>query len=170
MTDDNDDLDFLTIVRKIFNKTIRDYEPQKIYLVKIDNWFDAKWRLFSGKMLGIAGVHSYKLVVPPFIPSRILDQSCFIKFGDVYEKKELYIHVYQPSEQNLSRKISGEYQSKTFFWYCGNTKKTSRGSLMVYQAEKEKQYSYYISFLKKEEWQIYKTDKISRNEIVNLMK
>ncbi len=40
---------------------------------------------------------------------------------------------------------------------------------MIYQIEKEKESSWYISFLKKEKWQIYKTGGISRNEVLALI-
>jgi hypothetical protein len=57
-----------------------------------------------------------------------------------------------------------------FVWFSGNTKNSLRGSIMIYQIKKEAKYSFYVSFLKKDNWQIYKTDEISRNEVLSLMK
>lgn len=40
---------------------------------------------------------------------------------------------------------------------------------MIYQIKKQAKYSFYVSFLKKDDWQIYKTDGISRNEVLSMI-
>lgn len=167
---ENDDKDFSRIVEKILHGFLQNHSPDKLYLVEIDNWFDSKWKKFAGKILGIAGVRSEELVVPPFIPSRVLEQFLFQRTGDNYEKqREVYLHIYQPSEENLNRKIKSSSESVMLFWFSGNTQNSLRGSIMIYYVEPEKQYSWFLSFLKKDSWQVYKTDGISRNEVLALL-
>jgi hypothetical protein len=170
LPNDNDNLEFIQIVQSILDGFIQSHTPKEIYIIKIDNWFDFKWRSFAGKILGIAGVRSKELIVPPFNPNRVLEQSHFQKFGETYEKQDApAIHFYQPSEENLSRKLRYYSDSSMFFWFSGNTQNTFRGSIMIYQIEDERESSWYISFLKKEKWQIYKTGGISRNEVLALI-
>jgi hypothetical protein len=170
LPNDIDDSEFTQIVENIVNGFIQNHTPKEIYIIKIDNWFDFKWRSFAGKILGVAGVRSKELIVPPFNPSRVLEESHFQKFSKTYEKQNASdIHFYQSSEENLSRKLRYYSDSSMFFWFSGNTQNTFRGSIMIYQIEKERENSWYISFLKKEKWQIYKTDGISRNEVLALI-
>ena len=170
--DENDDLGFTKIVELIINKTVLSVAPDDIYFTKMDNWFDFKWKEFSGKLLGAVGVWNKELTIPPFIPDRILEQSYFQKQNDSYTGQVgRYLHWYMPSGKNVGRKLNSYSFARTrlFIWFSGNTKNNLRGSIMIYQVESEKQYSWYLSFLKKDSWQIYKTDGISRNEVLNLM-
>jgi len=170
---DNDDSGFTVIVENIINKTIENVTPDEIFLTKIDNWFDFKWRAFSGKTLGAVGVWNKELTIPPFIPDRVLEQSYYQKSNESYVKQVgHYLHGYQSSGENIGRKLKSYSFAPTrmFVWFSGNTKNSLRGSIMIYQIKKEAKYSFYVSFLKKDNWQIYKTDEISRNEVLSLMK
>lgn len=173
LPDDNDDLEFVAIAENVINKTVENISPDEIYLTKIDNWFDFKWRAFSGKLVGAVGFWNKELTIPPFIPDRVLEQSYFQKSGNSYAKQVgQYLHRYQSSGENIGRRLESYSSARTriFVWFSGNTKNSLRGSIMIYQITKDVKYSFYISFLKKDNWQIYKTDEISRNEVLSLMK
>jgi hypothetical protein len=169
----NDDFDFIQIVEKILNGFIQNITPKEIYIIKIDNWFDFKWRAFEGKILGAVGSWNEKeLRIPPFIPDRVLEQLYFQKVNNAYEKQDRWdLHIYQSSSSNITgkRKLVAFGGTRMFLWFSGNTKNTLRGSIMLYQIEEENSSTLYISFLKKENWQVYKTDGISRNEVLALI-
>ena len=166
---ENDDIDFIKIVERTLNSFIQSSEPDEIYIVKIDHWFDFKWREFAGKLVGTVGFWNKELRIPPFVPDRVSEQLYFDKVNGTYEKQDISnLHIYQSSRNNITgkRKLISTSNPRFYFWFSGNTKVALRGSIMLYQIEKENEYSWYVSFLKKENWQIYKTDGISRNEIL----
>jgi hypothetical protein len=173
LPNNHDDLGFSEIIENIINKIVENVSPDEIFLTKIDNWFDVKWREFSGKLLGAIGFWNKELTVPPFIPDRVLEQKYFQRLNANYiETKEHNLHFYQPSSENIGRKLESFPNARTriLIWYSGNTKNSLRGCFMVYEIKEQSKDSYYVSFLKKDKWQIYKTDQISRNEVLSLMK
>lgn len=157
------------LVENVLNSSVQISKPNKIYIIKIDHWFDFKWREFAGKLLGAVGYWNKELRIPPFIPDRVLEQLYFEKVNGSYEKQDAaVIHIYQSSGDNITgkRKLISTSGVRLSVWFSGNTKNTLRGSIMLYQIGKVNQNTWYVSFLKKENWQIYKTDGISRNEIL----
>lgn len=169
----DDDSNFTVIVEKILNSLIHNYSPKEIYIFKIDNWFDYKWRAFAGKAVGAVGIWNEKVIrIPPFIPDRVLEQLYFQRQDKTYEKQNVpNLHIYQGSSENITgkRKLVAFGDTRMFFWFSSNTKSTLRGSLMLYHIENENSYTFYVSFLKKKTWQIYKTDGISRQEVLALI-
>ncbi|HVE59363.1 MAG TPA: hypothetical protein VNB22_21315, partial [Pyrinomonadaceae bacterium] len=67
------------------------------------------------------------------------------------------------SDENAQRKI--KRKSALYGWFSGETATNSQGSFMLYKFGKESQHSWYVSFIKKADWQIYKTDNISKAEV-----
>ena len=49
---DNDDPRFIEIVSAILRNSLNAHQPQDLWIVHIDHWFDTKWLQFSGKILG----------------------------------------------------------------------------------------------------------------------
>lgn len=68
---------FLEIASRSLKASVALYHPDEIYVVAIDNWFDAKWRGFSGKALGAIGVWKRPLTVPPFTQNRVRFEAHF---------------------------------------------------------------------------------------------
>lgn len=164
ITSQNEDRNFVRLVEQILNVGISLIEPKDVFITKVDHWFDFKWREFSHKIFGALGIWREPLRIPPFIPDRIVEESYFEKVGKKYISKDLYrLHIYQPSSENAERKINRK--SAIYLWYSGETANYSQGSLMTYSFTEDSQNSWYASFLKKKDWQIYKTDNISRAEI-----
>lgn len=171
VADQNDDSEFIGIFENITKYYVKDLAPDEMYSIKIDSWFDYKWRNFQGKVLGAFGVRNEdQLVVPPFIPDRVVEQHFFEKEDCSYIPKEVpALHIYQNSGENVFRRLKGTNRTRLFVWFSGNSKVNSRGSVMIYRIGKESNHTIYISFLKKDEWQIYKTDGISRSEVLSLL-
>jgi hypothetical protein len=160
----NEDKTFVGLVERILYTGISLTEPKDVFITKVDHWFDFKWREFSHKIFGALGVWRNTLRIPPFIPDRIVEESYFGKIGKEYIRKDLYrLHIYQSSSENAERKI--KRKSAIYLWYSGDTANKTQGSLMVYTFCKDSQNSWYASFIKKKDWQIFKTDNISKAEI-----
>lgn len=166
ITKENDDKNFISLVNQILNVGVNLTEPDEVFIIKVDHWFDHKWLSFSHKVLGELGIWNKELRIPPFIPDRVIEESHFQKEIDGYKVKSASIlHIYQPSEDNTFRKIKLFSDSAIFLWYSGKTSINSQGSVMIYFTSKEFQNNWYVSFLNKNSWQIYKTKNTSKNEV-----
>jgi hypothetical protein len=160
----NDDKNFVTLIEQVLLYEVSFTQSEDIFITKIDHWFDFKWRGFSHKIFGEMGVWRDPLRIPPFIPDRIIEEIYFQKTGESYVQKDLYqLHIYQNSAENAERKINSK--SAVYIWFSGDTSNNSQGSLMIYKFAQDSQTSWYVSFIKKTDWQIYKTDNISKAEV-----
>ena len=165
---ESDDKNFVKIVEQILDVGLNLGSPEEVFTVKVDHWFDYKWRSFSHKTLGALGVREEPLRIPPFIPDRIVEQNYFQKVGENYQPKDAKpIHIYQQSEWNAARKINRK--SALYIWFSGETATNSQASLMVYHFKEDFQNSWYVSFMKKSEWQIYKTNNISKTNVRSMI-
>lgn len=114
----------------------RDYEPARLYVVRIDNWFGPKWMHFAGKFTAgkhfAVGVHRKTLHVPPFVPHRVVAERVFV--GPAYEKtvSKPSLHIECPSARALERKIKDIDKDAAFVWFSGESEAQKRGSVMVY--------------------------------------
>lgn len=162
----NDDPEFTSLIEAFVNHLMDTVSPKDFYLVKIDHWFDFKWRGFQGKLLGALGLRNFeKLRVPPFVPDRVLNQRHFEKAVMRYCERKAGLHFYQSSNENLTRKcLVAVSEPRLFIWYSGGTKDGHRWSMMTYVIEPEGPRSFYISLAKGTEWGLFKTDGISKNE------
>lgn len=165
----SDDPEFAGIVSRILDSSVELYRPAGVYVVHIDNWFDVKWRAFSGKVLGAVGIWKRQLTVPPFRPNRVLSQSHFsLVHGDYVATDAAPLHRNQPSSENLNRDIRHLSDSALFFWYSGASLQSGRGSLMLYRIGDGKASSWYASFHRAPVWKLLHTREISRAELLRL--
>jgi len=155
------------------------YVPREIYLVRIDNWFDWKWRGFMGKTLGKLGVWGFgRLVIPPFHPNRVRSQRLlrYLEVDGSYaeESESNPLHLRIPSQQNLARKVTALPPSTVLAWLGGDSEKTGRGSVMIYAAKPLPEHgleegvwsAWYVSFVRVEDaWQVRRSAGLSRPEI-----
>src|SRR5882672_4353063 len=114
--DATDDSKFVKWLDSIIAGAFQELRATQLYVVKVDNWFGKRWLGFSGKSLGAIGVAKRDLTIPPFIPSRIVSEVRFVRPGTV-RLKHPHIHLYQPSGENLNRKIEQIVPGATLFWY-----------------------------------------------------
>jgi hypothetical protein len=102
-----DSAEFMKKVQALVVGVARDYEPARLYVVRLDNWFGPKWMHFAGKFTagkGAAiGVHKVALHVPPFVPHRVVAERVFA--GPSYEEAVVRppLHIKCPSSQALLR-------------------------------------------------------------------
>jgi hypothetical protein len=120
----SDDPQFAGHVVQIVNAVLQAEAPNEVRIIKLDNWFGPKWLMFSHKVMGAFGVSSRDLVVPPFVPNRIISELAFIRHNSaifVSCKPQQAVHITQASEANAARKISQLFPHAAMFWWSGNS-------------------------------------------------
>jgi hypothetical protein len=174
---ETDDPGFVEVLNSLVEGLISQYEPEALWIIQIDNWFDHKWLRFSG-MGGIASpfligglttpydqvkVEFYqdKLTFPPFTPNRVLGQWSYIRTGDDYREAPLpalpHRSKRQSSPTNLQRRVEDLSRSACFVWYSGNTVANGRGSVMVYKVAAGELECWFAAFNRQEGWKLQAT-------------
>jgi hypothetical protein len=179
-----DSAEFIEKSRAIAVGVARDYEPARLYVIRIDNWFGPKWMHFAGKFTagkGAAiGVHKSRLHVPPFVPNRVVRQR--VLAGPDYEETADMppLHIECPSKQALSRRIADIDKDAAFVWFSGESGAQKRGSVMVYlpipfdptvprRGKLGRRGAFYVGFLQSEiGWEPAMLRGISRGEVAHL--
>jgi hypothetical protein len=135
-TQPGDSPEFIAKAHSIAIGVARDFEPKRLYVIRIDNWFGPKWMHFAGKFTAgksaAIGVHKTRLHVPPFVPSRVVEQRVFV--GPEYEETVAAepLHIEIPSKLALRRRIADVDKDAAFLWFSGESETQKRGSVMVY--------------------------------------
>lgn len=131
-----DSSEFMRKVQTIVIGVARDYEPARLYVIRIDNWFGPKWMRFAGKLsVGkhfYAGIHKVTLHVPPFVPHRVVAERVFA--GPNYDETVARppLHIECASMLALTRRIADVDKDAAFLWFSGQSEVQKRGSVMVY--------------------------------------
>lgn len=166
---EGDDSAFIQIVESAVYSLLEAKGPEQVILINIDNWFDFKWRDFSGKLLGALGTWNISQPrIPPFIPSRVVSERGYKRDDLSYvEKGDTHYHGYRSSGENIT---TGQIRSNSLLmiWYSGDTLNSHLGCLMVYDFTEVSPKTFYLSFSKKEKWKVHKTYGISRAEATEL--
>ncbi len=175
---------FIEKVRAIAIGVAQDFEPARLYVIRIDNWFGPKWMHFAGKFTagkGAAiGVHKARLHVPPFVPHRVVAQRVIV--GPDYEDTVAAapLHIECPSKQALARRIADVDKGAAFVWFSGESEAKKRGSVMVYlptvsdlKGRRQKLLrstgAFYVGFSQRnEDWEPAMLRGISRGEVAHL--
>jgi hypothetical protein len=183
-TQSGDSAEFMGKARGIALGIARDYEPARLYVIRIDNWFGPKWMHFAGKFTagkGAAiGVHKTRLHVPPFVPSRVMGQRVFV--GPDYEETAAAapLHIECSSKQALSRRIADVDNDAVFLWFSGESEAQKRGSVMVYlpdafdataprRGKLGRNGAFYVGFSQRDEaWDPAMLRGVSRSEVAHL--
>ena len=171
---DKDDALFVDIVGHLLNEMVQHHQLDEVYIVHIDNWFDYKWLNFSGTVLHEIAVWKSKTTLPPFHPSRVINQLHFRlseRASLLYEAAPSKpLHILQPSAENLQRALSQVTSSGLLLWYSGATQKTDRASVMVYIVEGQLESAWYASFRKGKSWKLERTKGVARTELLQIIK
>jgi len=165
---DNDDPRFIALASRLLNTALISQHPAEVYLIRIDQWFDAKWLDFSGKAIGAVSVWHEPTTVPPFVPNRVQAETHFTAAADsktFVPSAAAPLHRQQPSSKNLTRSISRISPDGIFFWYSDSTLQLDRGSLMLYRTSGDQVFSWYASFHRNPTWQLARHRRISPAEI-----
>jgi hypothetical protein len=180
-TQPGDSADFMSKARRLAIGVARDYEPARLYVIRIDNWFGPRWMHFAGKAIGVIGVHQISpLHVPPFVPHRVVEERAFV--GPGFEETALMppLHIECSSSRALHRRIADIDKDATFVWFSGQSEPQRRGSVMVYLPVASDSISrspnglqntgtFYVGFSQRAiGWEPAMLRGISRHEVANL--
>ena len=183
----NDDPEFVELVKRVIAGCINDSFPNTIIVVQIDNWFDYKWLGFSGRgRVGFPSVGNFDLdtaldefrqdqiTLPPFSPSRVIEEYYFQReVNGEYSARDPLIYLHQkelaPSSQNLQKRIVDRFDSAVLLWFSSNTKQNRRGSVMIYEVKGREVNSWYAGFAKEEQWRVLQTKGIPMDQVQSLI-
>ncbi|HEX9200757.1 MAG TPA: hypothetical protein VF865_14430 [Acidobacteriaceae bacterium] len=135
-TQQGDSAEFVEKARALAIGVARDYEPARLYVIRIDNWFGPKWMHFAGKFTAgkhaAIGVHKTILHVPPFVPQRVVVERVFV--GPDYEETLVAppLHIECSSKEALRRRIVDIDKGAAFVWFSAESEEQKRGAVMVY--------------------------------------
>jgi hypothetical protein len=179
-----DSAEFMKKVQALVVRVARDYEPARLYVVRIDNWFGPKWMHFAGKFTagkGAAiGVHKVTLHVPPFVPHRVVAERVFMgpNYAEAITRPPLHIEC--ASMQALQRRIRDIDKEAVFVWFSSDSERLKRGSIMVYlpvasemtangRDRRRRTGAFYIGFLQRGvSWEPAMLRGVSRSEVEHL--
>ena len=183
-TQQGDSAEFVEKVRALAVGVVRDYEPARLYVIRIDNWFGPKWMHFAGKFTagkGFAvGAHKSRLHVPPFVPHRVVAERVFM--GPEYDETVVTapLHIECPSKKALTRRIEDVDKDAAFVWFSGVSEAQRRGAVMVYLpvaigptasrlVELGQSGAFYMGFSQREgSWEPAMLRGVSRGEVAHL--
>jgi len=163
----DDDEAFIALVRSIVHSVTTmtpDLASRDLYVVKIDNWFDAKWLHFMGKCLGAFGFRLREphasLVIPPFDPNRVRWQ---IGPSDAPLHRDM-----GATEVRLLRRVSRVVPDAVMFWFSGNSAPNGRASCMTYAPTQDGYWTWHAGFKRESTWQPTRLTGISREQLRRL--
>jgi hypothetical protein len=162
-----DDVGFLGYVEAVVDRVAALRVPG-IYVTRIDGWFGERWVGFSGKTLGMAGVHHREdFNIPPFVPSRVVS-STFLKSslgGYTPATAPVQLHISQRSESNLRRKLVALAPSDALVWFSSESRRDGRGSVLAYVPTGETHEPWFLELVREDDWRIVKSLGVSREEL-----
>lgn len=166
-TQPQDDTTFIEYVEAVLGQ-IASLKPPGIYITRIDGWFGERWLGFSGKILGVAGVHHREdFDIPPFVPNRVVATKFMKSTSGRYEPAAppQQLHLIQRSEANLRRKIATLVPTDALVWFSSESHRDGRGSILAYVPNGEKHEAWFLELLRNGEWRVVKSVGISPKEL-----
>jgi hypothetical protein len=165
LCDASDDTSFMEIAEQAVASATMCASSEYLHVVKIDSWFGNRWYSFSGKLLGLAGVHCPRLTVPPFHPHRVVHE---VRYRTDDPTRSLPpprpLHKRRASQSNLRNFIQIHGDSITFAWISGNTEPSGRGAIMVYGVGPEGASGWYVGLERTNRWRAVKYVEIDQHE------
>ena len=172
-----DDSDFLGLLGSLVGGLVARLNPEEVWIVHIDNWFDHKWLEFSGTGTVPSKLPRMPSAFRPTCLPRIKSRSTRrrlrsrrsprIGFWGNGLMRELWMVMRKclcpslphdseskGSRFNIQRRIEDRSDSACFLWYSGNTLKNGRGSIMVYEIEGEQIRCWFASFRRHNKWEL----------------
>lgn len=127
---------------------IRVYQPLATHVIRVRDWFGPRWLGFRGRSLGALEYHSTAsgtLIVPPFIPSRVIEHATFTREATAapwHRVPSPPLHIYQHSESNLRRRFADVVgPSATAIWLGGDD--TRSRCALLYATSPDSKLSWY---------------------------
>ena len=179
-----DSVEFMAKARALAIGVAQNHKPDRLYVIRIDNWFGPKWMHFAGKFTAgkgfAAGAHKCRLHVPPFVPHRVVAERVFK--GPEYDQtvSSTQLHIECASKEALTRRIEDIDRGAAFIWISGASAFQKRGAMMVYlpvtinppasrKIELGQSSAFYVGFSQRSgDWEPSMLRGVSRNEIAHL--
>jgi hypothetical protein len=179
-----DSAEFIRKVRSLVVGVAGDYVPERLHVIRIDNWFGPKWMHFAGKLSTgkhfYAGIHKVTLHVPPFVPHRVVAERVFA--GPDYDETVARppLHIECASMMALTRRIGDVDNEAAFVWFSGQSEVQKRGSIMAYlpiastattshRRERRRTGAFYVGLSEHElSWEPAMLRGVSRGEVEHL--
>jgi hypothetical protein len=168
----DDNARFIEIVRRVVDASVHRDSPGSLRVIRIDNWFGERWRGFAGKMLGAVGVSRGRLVIPPFVPSRVNSEVCWSKgdSGYVIEPDFSMLHRRIRSEENLRRYFDQLCPDTVAVWFSSKSASNGRGSVMVYSdVGMKRTVSWYTELTDTKNWKPNVANGITTSDFLKLV-
>lgn len=175
----DDASEFVDLVEHTVNGILRRYSPAVLLLIKIDNWFGSRWLGFTGKLLGISGLTintidnsaakiADKIVIPPFVPERVVSQRRFVApdFEEMEAGEPVHLHI--SSGEAMRRKAALTLPGTALVWYSGNSKKNRRASLMAYLPLDSSYWPWFVDVELGGQWRIAEIRGIKSEDFASL--
>ncbi|MEM8883637.1 MAG: hypothetical protein AAGD14_06205 [Planctomycetota bacterium] len=164
---------FVDFAERVVCGIVERDRPPRVYVVHIDRFFDWKWLRFRGKRVGAVGYWGVRenLGIPPFVPTRVLQQECFVLSSDGGSYESINadpLHVRIESAENIKRKVSRIAPDSALFWYSGKSQSTGTGALMGYVPGPEEPWTWYASFRADPTWEIAKAMDVTPDQLRTL--
>ncbi len=172
ITTHDDDDRFIEIVDAVIESVVHRDTPRSLRVIRVDNWFGEKWRGFAGKVLGAFGVGRGRLVIPPFVPSRVDSEYSWSKgeSGYVVDSDFDVLHKRMRSEANLRRYFDQLCPDTIAVWFSSKSASNGRGSIMVYSdVGMERTSSWYVELSETKAWQPSVANGITISEFIKLL-
>ncbi len=178
-----DDPEFMGLLEQFIEFLTGKIDRPKLFVIRVDNWFDHKWLGFAGKThrrheefpnIVVSAARWYprdEFTLPPFSPNRILDQKEFDLDADKITQATSSTKIHRskktPSSQNILRNLRELCGRGLFIWFSSQSSPNGRASMMVYQTKDDNVGGWYVSFLKKDRWQVNQVKNIKRDIVAD---
>lgn len=123
-------------------------------------------------MLGAFGVGRGRLVIPPFVPSRVDSEYSWTKgeSGYVLDSDFDALHKRIRSEGNLRRYFDQYFPETIAVWFSSGSASNDRGSIMVYSdIGMERTDSWYIELTARKNWEPSVANGITKSEFLKFV-
>ena len=132
----SDEETVLSAIDGILDACIRARRPISVRIIRIRDWFSSRWYRFAGKRSGLARVESTKLIVPPFVPNRVISELelCWDDQSVEYipQPNGTALHKRQHSRDDLHRTLSSVAGSCVALWVGGDALESRWLAAMLY--------------------------------------
>ncbi len=181
-TTNDDDRTFLTNLNGLVARLASEHEPEVVYAIRVNKWFDHKWLRYSGKgrvafNYGFGGRDTAldstwqdKLTFPPFNPAQVTHQISWYRspdgdYGRAATEKPLHKPVRHHSANNLQNRVSQFTKSGLFVWFSGLSKSNERASVLVYCISESSESAWYASLGGERGWIVDRVKGIDRETV-----
>lgn len=169
---DDDSDRFIAMVRSVVEAVADRESPATLRVIRIDNWFGGRWRGFTSKMLGFFGVSRGRLVIPPFVPSRVESERSWKMRDSAYapDAESGCLHRRIRSEENLRRYFDQYCPETLAVWFSSKSASNGRGSIMAYSdVGMSRTVSWYVELDGTRGWKPSVTSGITGPEFLDLL-